>query len=95
MIKITNHLYDESIKKNYLLYKFKNIIFETNDLYLVFILLKTRFLDPKKFNDIDVRKFKHEEIRNLENMKENETLFISKNQILWDEFILEEINFSL
>jgi hypothetical protein len=93
MIKIINHLYKPFSKENFLLYKFKYIIFETTDIPLIFILLKTRFLDPKKFDNIRCESFQYEKINNLENIALEKTLFISRYQIFWDQFMLENYSF--
>jgi hypothetical protein len=91
MIKITNHLFKDSLKENYLLNKFEYIVFETTNINLVLKLIQYRFSDPNKFKNIDFKELKYEKIKDFQNGDLEKTLFISKYQILWDEFILRNM----
>jgi len=89
MIKLINHLFGtELIRDNFYLSQYKNIIFETDDMNMVKILVPVRLMYNFDIYNID---FKLENINSLENIEEP-YMFISKYQILWDKLYLENIN---
>jgi hypothetical protein len=89
MIKLINHLFGtELIRGNFYLSQYKNIIFETDDMNMVKILIPVRLMYNFDIYNID---FKLENINSLENIEEP-YMFISKYQILWDKLYLENIN---
>jgi|688.fasta_scaffold06275_8 hypothetical protein len=89
MIKLINHLFGtELIRDNFYLSQYKNIIFETDDMNMVKILIPVRLMYNFDIYNID---FKLENINSLENIEEP-YMFISKYQILWDKLYLENIN---
>lgn len=91
MIKVINHLYgDESIKNNFYLSQFKNIIFETDSKNLVKILMLVRI--SKDLDTLNI-KFKYEYIEKLLNYDDKHTMFVSRYQILWDEIYLNNNGF--
>jgi hypothetical protein len=89
MIKLINHLFGtELIRDNFYLSQYKNIIFETDDMNMVKILIPVRLMYNFDIYNID---FKLENINSLENIEEP-YMFISKYQILWDKLYLGNIN---
>jgi hypothetical protein len=89
MIKLINHLFGtELIRDNFYLSQYKNIIFETDDMNMVKILIPVRLMYNFDIYNID---FKLENINSLGNIEEP-YMFISKYQILWDKLYLENIN---
>lgn len=91
MIQVTNLLFeDPSFKDNFYLFQFKKIVFETDDVNLVKILISVRLSEGVKTFDIE---FKYENIEDFVEDSEDYTLFISKYQILWDKFYLENNGF--
>jgi hypothetical protein len=91
MIQVTNPLFeDPSFKDNFYLFQFKKIVFETDDVNLVKILISVRLSEGVKTFDGE---FKYENIQDLVEDNEDSTLFISKYQILWDKFYLENNGF--
>ena len=91
MIKVINNLYgDESIKNNFYLSQFKNIIFETDSKNLVKILMLLRI--SKDLDTLNI-KFKYEYIEKLLNYDDKHIMFVSRYQILWDEIYLNNNGF--
>ena len=91
MIKVVNHLYgEESIKNNFYLSQFKNIVFETDSKNLVKILMLVRI--SKDLDTLNI-KFKYEYIEKLLNYHDKHTMFVSRYQILWDKIYLDNNGF--
>jgi hypothetical protein len=89
MLKVINHLFNtESIRSNFYLSQYKNIIFETEDLDIVKKLISARLMHNFDIHGVNF------EIKNIETLKniEEPYMFISKYQILWDKLYLENVN---
>lgn len=90
MIKVVNHLFgNDLIKNNFYLSQFKNIVFETDDIDLVKVLIEARFMQNFDIFNVD---FKFEQIKEMPT-DDQFTMFISKYQIAWDKLYLENIEY--
>lgn len=87
MLKIINHLYKSSLMKEYL-YRFKYIIFESDDIDLVKKILLARFIEDLDEN-VEIEEFKFEKLNKTNEIENEETMVISQYQILWDKCYFE------